>query len=812
MTNPQNDSPPAARQEELALDRPVARPAALQAAHDRYGYDTHAPDDSSINFREVWAAIRKRKLMIIALSLTVTLVVGVEVFRAKSIYRASAVVEIGKEAGTTLIKTGDVILQTDDTEDINTKILFLQSRLVLEDVVVNLKLDQNRTFTEAGRQQGRWDAVKTAAASVGRRFGLESPKPSEQDARPLRAVTERVADAAVQRTPAERTRLLPYVEAVRAGLAVEQVKETHALLVSYTHADPALSAAVANEVAESFIRRSFQGKTERFSQTSSWLERSTRELKAQVQRAEQEMADYTRANNIYSLEGKETLTGDRLATLHAQVMKAETDRLIKQSLYEEVRQGRVAQLPDAFADPRAVELRKKLGELSVQKAEASSSYGPDNPNVVVIQEQVDDVRGQLAESTRALAERLRADYERAARDEAALQTALTQAKGEAARENQAAIQFSVLRQNVETAKSLYNSFLQKTKQADIELIEQVNNLRVLEPAEVPGGPIGPPRFRSMLLALILSLAAGVGLSVFLEYLDNTIKSTEDISRHLGLPTLAVVPVIKEAEKGVLSRSAAGIKKSLKAPEESAEEANRPRRGGYTHPYGSRSAAAEAYRMLRTSLLLSSADSPPRRLLVTSAQPGEGKTTTAANTAISLAQLGHSVLVVDCDMRKPSAHKLFGVQATQGVSSYLSGKGSLAGFIQPTKYPNLDLLPCGQIPPNPAELLSSERMKRMLKLLSEHYDYILIDSPPMIHVADPVILSSLVDGVVLVVQAGKSTRAASRRARSDLSAVNAKLLGAILNNLDLQRHGYGYYYYYQYRYYGRQTEGETTREA
>jgi polysaccharide biosynthesis transport protein len=792
MTNSQNNLPHSPRPEELALDRPLVRPPAPVGAPDRYAYDSQGPDDSAINFREVWAAIRKRKGMILSLSLVVTLVVGVEVFRAKSIYRASAMVEIGQETGATLIKSGDFILQSDDTEEIKTKILFMQSRQVLEDVVVNLKLDQTSTFMEAGRQQGRWDAVKTAFASVGRRLGLAEQKPPERAVKPLPPVTERVADATVARTPSERSRLLPYVEAVRAGLAVEQVKETRALLVSFTHADPALSAAVANEVAESFIRRSFQGKTERYSQTSSWLDRSTRDLKAQVQRAEQEMADYTRANNIYSVEGKETLTGDRLATLHTQVMRAETDRLIKQSLYEEVRQGRVAQLPDAFADPRAVELKKKLGELGVQKAEASASYGPDNPNVVTIQEQIDAVRAQLSEST----------------------PALNEAKGEAARENQAAIQFSVLRQNVETAKSLYNNFLQKTKQADIELAEQVSNIRVIEPAEMPGGPIGPPRFRSMLLALILSLAAGVGLSVFLNYLDNTLKTTEDISRHLGLPTLAVIPAIKEGDDGLLSRAGAGLRKSLKLPDGAEESGDKLRPGGaYSHPYGSRSAAAEAYRMLRTSLLLSSADAPPRKLLITSAQPSEGKTTTAANTAVSLAQLGNSVLLIDCDLRKPSAHKLFGVQALQGVSSYLSGKGSLAELIQPTKYHNLWLLPCGQIPPNPAELLSSERMRRMLRLLSEHYDYVLVDSPPMVQVADPVILSSLVDGVVLVVHAGKSTRAVTRRARHELAAVNAKLLGAILNNLDLRREGYyNYYNYYYYRYYGRQPGGEGANEA
>ena len=197
------------------------------------------------------------------------------------------------------------------------------------------------------------------------------------------------------------------------------------------------------------------------------------------------------------------------------------------------------------------------------------------------------------------------------------------------------------------------------------------------------------------------------------------------------------------------------------------------------------------------MLLSTAGNPPKTVLITSSQPGEGKTTTVVNTAISLAQLGASVLIIDCDLRKPSAHKVFGVDHSKGLSTYLSRDIDIDGLIIKLQISNLSLLPCGPIPPNPAELISSERMRNLLQTLSERYDHVLIDSPPLIHVTDPVILSSLVDGVILVVHGGKSTRAVTQRARQELTSVGAKVFGVVLNNVDLKRDGYDDYYYHRY---------------
>jgi len=327
------------------------------------------------------------------------------------------------------------------------------------------------------------------------------------------------------------------------------------------------------------------------------------------------------------------------------------------------------------------------------------------------------------------------------------------------------------------------------------VVEQQNNLRVIEAAQVPEFPVGPRRMFTILISLLLSTAAGVGLAFLLDYLDNTIKTVEDVSRYAQLPALSVVPAVAG---GAHRRLAARGRRALRGAQ-SEKPGAKPSYQLAT--LDSQSSAAEAYRVLRTSVLLSAAGRPPKTILITSGQPGEGKTTTVVNTAISLAQMGASVLVIDCDLRRPTAHKVLGVEPSQGLSTFLSRDVPLNQVIQKLPIANLSLLPCGPVPPNPAELIISDKMKEMLKSLSEQYDHIIIDSPPLINVTDPVILSTMVDGVILVVHGGKSTREIVRRARQELSNVGAKIFGVVLNNVDLRHEGYDKYYYY--RYYGQE---------
>ncbi|HKX30943.1 MAG TPA: polysaccharide biosynthesis tyrosine autokinase [Blastocatellia bacterium] len=732
-------------------------------------YEDHENPDESLHLRELWRKVRRRKWMIIFMVLVATSTVAVEVFRLKSVYQATTTIEISKDSPM-MIKSGDVVIQSDDS-DLMTSLFLLRSRPLLEDVVVNLRLDQTPAFMEVTKRRSLWEAFIKE-----KRLGQSADSDDE-----LKDEESQRFEVGANRSREEHARLAPFVSILKGNLTVDQEKKTRLINISFTHTDPELATAVANGIAQQFGDRNFQKKTARYSYTSAWLDQSTRKLEAQVQKAEFALADYSRRNNIFSTEGKEDLTSSKLTNLHDQVMRAETDRLLKQSLYEEVKRGHVAQLPDAFSNQSTNVLQQKLGELAVQAAQLSVKYGARNPRVIETQEQMVAIRREIQGSQSTLEEKLKADYERAVRDESSLRAALSRAKAEAVEQNQTAIQFNILKQNVETSKTLYTDFLQKTSQADLQKAEQHRAVSIAEPADIPRIPVGPLRYRAILLAFMLSLAAGVGLAFLLDHLDNTLKTVDDVNRYVRLPALGVIPTIETS-----------ISNWLPGRSES--------RSVSVHGKNADSNIAEAYRMLRTSVLLSSAGRPPKTMLVTSSQPGEGKTTTAVNTSACLAQLGAKVVIIDADMRRPTVHKMLGVDQKPGLSTYLSSEVDLMKLVKPTKIQNLYILSAGLIPPSPAELISSERMRIALQKLSEEFDHVVVDSPPIGSVTDPVIISRQVEGVILVVHGGKSTREMVRHARKELTSVGAKIFGVVLNNVKLNRDGYDYYYRrYQYEY-------------
>jgi len=360
------------------------------------------------------------------------------------------------------------------------------------------------------------------------------------------------------------------------------------------------------------------------------------------------------------------------------------------------------------------------------------------------------------------------------------------------------MELGIIEQELETTQQLYNTAIQKQKELDVVGNETPSNISIATPAR-RAEIVGPPRVRNILIALLLSLAAGIGLAFLLDYLDDTLKSIEDVDRHIHLPTLGLIPAPRIERRFALpSRGALAT-----------ADAGDPSATALALIEEKRSPVAEAYRHLRTSLLLSSAGQPPKTILVTSSQPSEGKTTTAVNTAVMLAQTGAEVLILDCDLRRPRIHAHFGLTNTRGVTNYLSGDTNIAGIVQEyEKLPNLKIITSGPVPPNSAELLGSEEMRRMITLLSDNFTHIIIDSPPAISFTDASILSTMVDGVMLVVHGGRSSRAVVRRAKQQLLDVGAHIYGIVLNNVKLESSNYYYYSGYYSSYYANEDEDQT----
>jgi capsular exopolysaccharide synthesis family protein len=694
-----------------------------------------------------------------------------------------------------VVKLGKTVLGLDNNERLKTDLLLLRTYPLLAKVVARYRLNEDPAFLQADERRTLMEAARAIignfTGAAGQEGAGEQPKfdsPPPQIDGPL--------------SHEEVERLTPYIAKLDGSLYVSQIEETRAIQISFTHTDPVAAAKIANGVAQVFVDESFANKTTQSSNSATWLDRTTRQLKAQMEEAERNLADYSRNNDIFfSTDEKQNLVVGKLVDLYDKALKAEVNANSKASLFDEVKQGRVTRLPEAFSDPGITQNQTKLGGLQIEVAQLAATFGPENPKVVAVRNQMRELERLVADSTKNLGDRLQAEAERAGREEKLLKDSFESAKTEAIQQNQAAIKFNILKQNVETTKALYNDFLQKTNQAQIEQRQEANDMRIIDLARA--NPVGPRRGRAIFIGLVLSLAAGVGLALLLEYLDNTVKSVEDVARAAQLPTLALIPSMDADAKRLVGGKKKGRQREIASGAADSDAVGgllargmQPQ-GDNLAALGTLSSVVESYRMLRTSVLLSTAGAPPKTILITSSQPGEGKTTTAVNTAISLSQLGASVLLVDADLRRPAVHKAFKIPHTRGITNYLSSHTPLDDLIVKLPVPNLSVLPCGPIPPNPAELISSDRMKELLHELSRKFDHILIDSPPLVSVTDPVILSTMVDGTILVIQAGKSAQELVRRARRDLTVAGARLIGVVLNNVNVKREGYDDYDYYRY---------------
>jgi len=400
-------------------------------------------------------------------------------------------------------------------------------------------------------------------------------------------------------------------------------------------------------------------------------------------------------------------------------------------------------------------------------------------------------------------------YHQALDREKALRASFEEQRGATRTQNEAAINYKIIQQEIETNKGLLDGLLQRAKENDVILAGTPNNLHVTDYATPPRVPIGPNRLQGILLAFIFSLGFGVCLAAMLEYLDDSVRSTEDVSKILRLPTLATIPLLKKGSAA--RRKLAGGTSLLRLRSGNGRNGNGKVNPALLLDLDQRSPLAEAYRQLRTSVLLSSPGHAPKTLVVTSCVPSEGKTTTAINLAVSLAQTGARVLVIDADMRRPSIHSSFGIENQRGLCNILANEMTEAetlNMIQQEKESGLYLLTSGPIPPNPAELIGSEQMRKLLLGLAATFDHIVIDSPPIASFTDGVLLSAISDGVILVVHASECSRKVVLRSQQALEEVGAKVFGVVLNRVDVRSPDY----YYGYRYYHGYKDGNADHSA
>ncbi len=696
--------------------------------------------------RRYLAMLHKRRGIVVTclgLSLIVAVVYN---YTTRPVYQATTQILIDRDTPNVLPNKELVELVQGSADYYQTQYQLLRGRTLAERVVEQLKLQQSRELA-TGPMMSPWERVQRL---VGRVPG------STVDTNGIP--------------------LSPAVAAFRSRVQVEPLPGSRLVNLRFQAYDPKVAADAVNALAQLYIEQSLELRFTTSTEATGWLSDRLKEQQAKVEAAEKALQAYREREGLVNQEEKQGLVEQKLETLNAAVLEARTDRIAKETLFNQIASLGPGQA-DAFSlvlgSGPVQALKSDLAALQKEESRLAETLGDRHPDMLRVRGQIRATEEKIRAEVRNVARSAESDYRTAIAKEARLAASLEAVKQEAQESSRKSIEFGVLRREVETNRQLYQELLTKTKQTGLETELKTTNIRVIEKAERPRAPVVPNRKRAYQTALVLGLLLGVGLAVGFEYLDNTLKTPDDIKEQLGVPFLGMVPEV-DVKAGPASVRPQTPPLVIKNPN---------------------SSVADAYRVLRTNLIFTSAQTTGRAAVVTSANPGEGKTTTVANLAAALAHNGAKVLAVDADLRRPTLYQHFGLQKAPGLTDLIVGNSTASQTIQTTRIGGLQLLSCGYQPPNPAELLGSPMMKQVLEALRSHYDWLLIDTPPVLAMADTAVLSALVEGVVLVLAAEAASRPSVMRAIDQVQGVGGKVIGVVLNKVNLERNSYYYSQHY-----------------
>ncbi|MBI4915377.1 MAG: polysaccharide biosynthesis tyrosine autokinase [Acidobacteria bacterium] len=722
------------------------------------------PNEGEFHISQWIEVVRRRRRLLALVAATVLLVSAVLYAITPRMYRASTIIQIERRSASAVVSQQSI--QYDDWLDaqsfLPTQLRLLRSRGLAERVVRNLRLGEDPAFNP-GRANLLGSAGMTSSAAD---------------------------DAAAQAGLAGR---------VQAGLGVAPVEETRLVEISFVSPAPELAARVANGIADAFIDWGVETRFATVGKASSFLTSQIETVKQEIQDKEAQLQAYGRQTDIVTLDPASNVILQRLEALNRDYIAAVSERIAKEARHNEIANATPDVVASAFPGSLVGQLQADQTKLERDYANKLATYKPEWPAMQELKAQIDKNRLAVLEAVGKARDSARSDYQTALRREQSLTAELTRQKADAMQLNSAAVEYNNLKVEVSTRRKLLDDLISRQSQTEVESRLQGtrdSNVMVVDRALVPGGPYRPSLRRNLSLGLLLGLGLGLGMVFFVEYLDRTLKTPDDVDRVLGLPILAVIPdVSRPGDRYGYGHAYYGYGRRQRNPPKPKKALSLTRQEVPIEllPHGSpRLAVSESYRGLRTALLLSTANGL-KTVVVTSAIPGEGKTATAANLAVVLAQLGRDVLLVDADLRKSRLHEVFNLSNRVGLVNFLTGGADPAAVFLRTAIPSLYLTPSGPTPPNPAELLSSERMREYLELARQRFDYVVFDSPPALPVTDSTLLGSMADGVVLCVGAGTVLREDARSCLERLRLSEVRVLGVALNRFRIAGGRYGKQY-------------------
>jgi capsular exopolysaccharide synthesis family protein len=729
-----------------------------------------ASGGDKLTLMELWRVLTKQRLVILAVTILSLAGALWYALRTPSVYESVARIEIRPQESAD-IGIDQLIAQKEQGQpqnELQTEVSILQSDSVLFKTAQSLNL---------------LELVRAAGAAAARKRGEPIP----------------AADSPM--SPVERRAMIQFI---RNGLTAKVITGTNLVEIRYRNHDPKLAAAVVDRLVETYSDEDLSTKFERTMHVSAWLQKQLEGLKTEASNAQQALAEYQKEHNIVGTDENSNLTIQTLEDLSSALNDAEADRIMKEVRmrdFEALSPNLVGLMGD---NPNVTTLRSRLEDLETQRAQLATQFGSKHPRMINLQSQIDNVQAQIDGEVALARRQVRNQYEAAQGVEVALRKRLDAQEEAAYKLNEGAAQYAILKNQAELTRDLYNTLQIRLKEASVTAGLSAANITVVDGAQVPYLPVAPQKRMSVLMGLLGGFLGGCVLAFLIESIDDRLQTSDEVESATMLPSLAAVPHLSlEAED-----------RKRQGKEEASSSAKRLNRQLVTLR-DSKSIGAEAYRNLRSSLLLSSIDNPPRIVVVTSAFPKEGKTTTAINCAIVLAQRGEKVLLVDGDLRRGSLGAAFGLSGrTTSLTTMLPKHDVRREIPVPlAELPTLHVLPCGPRVPNPAELLSSARMEELLRQWSEEYDRIVLDTAPLLSVSDTQAVAVFADTVVLVTRAGLTRRRALVRARDILLRINAPVAGVVVNDVNVRlenfytkRYGvYGYSYGYDGRYGSRYSD-------
>jgi succinoglycan biosynthesis transport protein ExoP len=710
------------------------------------------PAGQAFNISEYWRLLVKHRLVVAGLFIAAIVVGVVATLLTTPVYTASTTLQIDREAAR--------VLNTDDTmprdsmvsgdEFFLTQYGLLQSRSLAERTVESLGLAASDAFLV--------------------QMGVEPPAASGSAADRVRARREQA------------------VGLIQANLSVAPVRGSRLVVVSFTSPDAALSARVVNGVAENFIQSNLDRKFESTSYARDFLENLIAETKTRLEDSERQLVAYAAQQQIINVqEGDQPGDGQSLAAadlvaINDALAQATAARVAAQARWNQARGTPPMSLAEVYQNPAVQRVTEERVRLEAEYRQKSGLYQAEHPEMQQLRARIAELERQLATLAGGIKQSIQDQYSAAVNQERTLQTRVNRLKSDVLNLRDRTVQYNILQRELDTSRTLYDGLLQRYKEVGVTGGVTTNNVAIVDRATPPGSPSSPNMMINLIIAALLGLGLGVVAALIMEALDETLATPDDVENKLHLSLLAVIPLL---ERGVTPQTA------LADP---------------------RSAFSEAYYSLRTALQFSTANGAPASLLVTSSRPAEGKSTTAYATAVNLARLGHRVLLADGDLRNPSMHRIVGVENDAGMSNLLSGGAGLSSLVKPTSQQNLDFIPCGPLPPNPAELWGGQRLHQVLAEAAAVYDHVIIDGPPVLGFADSPLLASAVTGTVFVLEAKGTRRAQARGALRRLAVGNGRILGAVLTKFNTKATQYGGYDYAYDYHYGPEAEAAKPRKA